>query len=388
VAVAGVALIRHFAQTDADRQRRITETFSKAIEQLGSEKIEVRLGGVYSLERISKESPNDYWTIMENVAAFIRERSCRMEGERTSSMFDERVSRRAYFLWLEAGRPEGVQDLIWAHAVEREKFGEPPPTDIATALTVVMSRDERSRKRETEYHWCLDFTGAILRKANLDIAHLEGANFDGARLEGASLVHARLEKARLVGAHLEGALLVQAHLEEAWALRAHLERAMLSHAHLERASLDGAHLEEANLNGAYLEQAHIVGAHLEGASLVGAHLERASLFQAHLEGANLSQAHLEGANLSQAHLEGANLFQAHLEGANLSEAHLEGANLSKAHLKEANLSKAHLEGANLSEAIDVSEAHLVEAYGDSSTKLPEWKRMAPPAHWLSQAKVA
>jgi hypothetical protein len=270
VAVAGVALIRHFAQTDADRQRRITETFSKAIEQLGSDKIEVRLGGVYSLERISKESPDDYWTIMENVAGFIRERSCRMEGERTSSAFDERVSRRAYFLWLEAGRPEGFEDLIWAHAVEQEKFGEPPPTDIAAALTVVMRRDERSRKRETEYHWRLDFTGAILRKANLDIAHLEGANFDRARLEGASLSHA------------------------------------------------------------------------------------------HLEGAYLVEAHLEGANLSEAHLEGANLVGAHLEGANLVG--------------------AHLEGANLSEAIDVSEAHLVQAHGDSSTKLPEWEENALLRH--------
>jgi hypothetical protein len=36
--------------------RRITESFSKAVEQLGSDKLEVRLGGTYSLERISKES--------------------------------------------------------------------------------------------------------------------------------------------------------------------------------------------------------------------------------------------------------------------------------------------------------------------------------------------
>jgi hypothetical protein len=62
LAVAGVALVRHFAQTNADRQRRITEGFSKAVEQLGSDKLEVRLGGIYSLERISKESPDDYWT--------------------------------------------------------------------------------------------------------------------------------------------------------------------------------------------------------------------------------------------------------------------------------------------------------------------------------------
>src|SRR5690348_7221043 len=32
------ALIRHFQTIDVDRQRRITESFSKAIEQLGSDK--------------------------------------------------------------------------------------------------------------------------------------------------------------------------------------------------------------------------------------------------------------------------------------------------------------------------------------------------------------
>ena len=80
VSVAAVALIRHFAQTDADRQRRITESFSKAVEQLGSDKLEVRLGGIYSLERISKESPDDYWTVMENLIAFVRERSRRNDN--------------------------------------------------------------------------------------------------------------------------------------------------------------------------------------------------------------------------------------------------------------------------------------------------------------------
>jgi hypothetical protein len=39
IAVASVALIRHFAQTDADRQRRITESFTKAVEHLGTDKL-------------------------------------------------------------------------------------------------------------------------------------------------------------------------------------------------------------------------------------------------------------------------------------------------------------------------------------------------------------
>jgi Flp pilus assembly protein TadB len=77
---AWIALMRHFAQTNADRQRRITESFSKAVDQLGSDKLEVRLGGIYSLERISKESPDDYWTVMETLTASIRERSRETNG--------------------------------------------------------------------------------------------------------------------------------------------------------------------------------------------------------------------------------------------------------------------------------------------------------------------
>jgi hypothetical protein len=71
----GIAARRHDAQTEADRQRRITESYSKAVEQLSSDKIEQRLGGIYTLERISRESPNDYLTIMEILTAFVRERA-------------------------------------------------------------------------------------------------------------------------------------------------------------------------------------------------------------------------------------------------------------------------------------------------------------------------
>jgi hypothetical protein len=48
---ASIAARRHYEQTKADRQRRITESFSRAVEQLGSDTIETRLGAVYTLER-------------------------------------------------------------------------------------------------------------------------------------------------------------------------------------------------------------------------------------------------------------------------------------------------------------------------------------------------
>jgi Protein of unknown function (DUF2934)/Pentapeptide repeats (8 copies) len=279
VSVAAVALVRHFAQTDADRQRRISESFSKAVEQLGSEKLEVRLGGIYSLERISKESPDDYWTVMENLTAFVRERSRRNDAERLQD-FEQRVSRRAYFLWEKAGRPGGRAEYFWADALKQDEFGEPPATDIVAVLTVIMRRNERSRERESTNAWRLNLSGAVLKGADLKDAHLE--------------------RAILKDAHLEGAL--------------------LGDAHLERATLSGAHLQSADLVGAQLEWANLCDARLEGATLSGAHLEAADLVRANLKGAYLLGAHLEAANLSKAHLAWAILVAAHLEAADLSDA--------------------------------------------------------------------
>jgi hypothetical protein len=76
-AQAKTAADRHEEQTRADRERRITESFAKAVEQLGSEKLETRLGGIYTLERISKEkqSEREYWPIMERLTARARARA-------------------------------------------------------------------------------------------------------------------------------------------------------------------------------------------------------------------------------------------------------------------------------------------------------------------------
>jgi hypothetical protein len=61
------------------RETQITDRFTKAITQLGAtdsqgrKQIETRLGAIYSLERIAKDSPVDHWSIMEILTAYVRE---------------------------------------------------------------------------------------------------------------------------------------------------------------------------------------------------------------------------------------------------------------------------------------------------------------------------
>ncbi|MEO1123209.1 MAG: pentapeptide repeat-containing protein [Cyanobacteria bacterium J06639_16] len=297
--------------------KNVTDRFSKAVEMLADERLEMRLGGIYSLERIARDSKEDHPVVMEVLTAFIRNRAGITEQRQQGSFISSFIS----------------QGNSQESAVK-------PNQDIQSALTVIGRRSADNDQQR------LDLSRTDLKGANLERAHLEGVNLERAHLEGANLERAHLEGANLV-AHLERANLLGAHLEGTNLRGAHLERANLREAHLEGANLLGAHLERAKLGGAHLKRVNLERAHLDGASLLGAHLEGAYLRGIHLERTYLRRAHLEGAYLGGAHLEGANFWEAHLEGADLSEAQLENAK----GLAEDVLSQAKLCGTKLPEGI-------------------------------------
>lgn len=207
------------------QDRQITERYTRAVEQLGNDKLEVRLGAIYALERIARDSERDHWPIMEILTACVRE-NAPWKGEQPS------------------------QEVVLPKLA----------TDIQAILTVLGRRTRIYRKGE-EYP--LNLTGTDLRGADLSRAHLEGALFIGAHLE----------KANLSGAHLEDAALREAHLEKATLLVADLNKAGLVNAHLEGAFVGGTNLKEATLVGTHLQGAQFVAANLEGADLAGAYLE-------------------------------------------------------------------------------------------------------------------
>ena len=64
-----------------NREGQITERFTRAIDQLGSRTLDVRLGGIYALERIANDSENDRETIFAVLAAFIREHARRQSDD-------------------------------------------------------------------------------------------------------------------------------------------------------------------------------------------------------------------------------------------------------------------------------------------------------------------
>jgi hypothetical protein len=61
------------AATESDAEaRRITDLYTKAVEQLGSDKAPVRLGGMYALERLAQDNPGQRQTIVNVWCAYLR----------------------------------------------------------------------------------------------------------------------------------------------------------------------------------------------------------------------------------------------------------------------------------------------------------------------------
>jgi uncharacterized protein YjbI with pentapeptide repeats len=273
------------------REEQVTDRYTKAIDQLGSDKLDVRIGGIYALERVARDSLRDHPTVMEVLAAFIREHS-REQGPSAES---------------------GAELPQWTTR-----------PDVQAAVTAIGRRNSEYDRQSVNLSGS-QLLGADLTGADLTSADLTSADLTGADLTGADLTAVHLTSARLTGADLTAA---------------HLTRADLTGADLSGAHLSGTVLRGADLTGAHLTDADLTSAHLFGADLSGAHLTRAHLTRAHLTGA-----HLYRANLSNASLIGADLYGADLTDADLTRAYLTGADLTGADLTRADFTRAGLTGA-------------------------------------------
>src|SRR5215212_9637689 len=235
-------------ELEATRDQQVTERFTRAIDQLGAiddkgnKKLEIRLGGIYALERIAldsfamKNSPGrDYSTVMEVLTAYVRENT-QAPGSPNGSSDATSTSNEA--------TTEADKEAMQPAPPDPHR----PTADIQAILDVL--RRALGRLPE-EYRTSIDLREANLYGANLQDTNLYGANLQEANLYGANLQYDRLQYANLQEANLHGA--------------------NLQHADLYVANLHGANLQEANLQSADLHGAEVTDEQLaDTRSLQGA----------------------------------------------------------------------------------------------------------------------
>lgn len=244
------------------KEGQITDRYTAAVGNLGDDKMDIRLGGIYALQRIMQDSTRDQPTIANVLATYVR-----------------------------------------THAVRPPARYRSVNADVQAALTVLTTRDTAH-----DGSFRPDLRGARLQQAELAPAKgASGAALAGADLRAVDLNHSLLDNVDLSRADLFGAVLTGASLLDA----------DLSHADLSKADLSFARLYGANLAGADFFAADLSDAQFFDADLSGAELFAAELSDAVLSGADLSNADLRGVDLGGVELRGTTLAGASLAGADL-----------------------------------------------------------------------
>ncbi|MGW4523075.1 pentapeptide repeat-containing protein [Amycolatopsis sp. NPDC004378] len=143
-------------------ERRLTELYSTAVDQLGSERLAVQLGGLYALDRLGQSSPGQRQTIVNVLCAYLR-----MFTDAAADAADSREQRV-----VQQGRVrQAVSDVLAAHlrpGAPDDRFW--PGTDLDLAGASLLD---------------FDLSGCRVRAATFRTATFVGAaRFDGTAFTG------------------------------------------------------------------------------------------------------------------------------------------------------------------------------------------------------------
>lgn len=192
------------AQLTLAFQGQITDRYTKAVDQLGSDHLDVRVGGIYALERIARNSPPDRAAIEEVLTAYVRDHAPWPPPPTFPSLqaiiqrlvtFAQR--QRSALQWWKARDTVG-QDQDQKGGQDKEG-AEPqgPPADVQAAVTVLGRRQlppDGLRR--------LDLTGVDLRRAVISSsgpylhANFEEADFSNGNLSATAVVDLALAVVR------------------------------------------------------------------------------------------------------------------------------------------------------------------------------------------------
>ncbi|MFD8325156.1 pentapeptide repeat-containing protein [Streptomyces lydicus] len=209
---AGLVYTHHTLQLS--REGHVTDRFRNAIDQIASQRALEQLGGIYSLERIMRDSAKDRPAVVEVLASFIREHA----------PYDDKEARSEH------------------HPTNSDARRTPlrPSQPVQAALTVL-----GRRPRNRDEFFIIDLRNTDLRGADLSSAHFERACLDGADMRDTNLMGAHFEKSWMHDTNLMRAMLLGTNLNDASLRNANLDDALLSDVKMERTWLSKAHLKHA-----------------------------------------------------------------------------------------------------------------------------------------------
>jgi uncharacterized protein YjbI with pentapeptide repeats len=307
-------------QLTADQQE--DERFTRAIEQLDSKRLEIRVGAIYGLGGLADTSPKQRAPIAQVLSTYLQQRY----RDSKTSRYRKGISGYSEYLKEANVVPAGGRVC---------PLTQRPADDMQAALDIVLRLASTMRPR-------FDVT-------SLDLSYFHARNAD---FRAADVSYSYLTRAQLEGAHFD---------------RAELTDTDFTWTCLRGASFAFAVASTARPGPSFI-RADLTGADLSNSRLAGWVYFPMSFHLATLRGADMQEALLQGVDLSKA-----DLREADLSGADLRDANLTQAQLNDAHLRDADLRGARLLGTGLRRG----SAELLGARIDKCTRLPWRSRPSP-----------
>ena len=198
-----------------------------AIEHLGHSSSSVRLGGIYELIHLARETDALRETVLDILCAHVR----------------QTTSTKGY----------------------RENHHSNPSTEVQILLKTLFEQHVDCFRGLRA-----NLQGACLNRTNLSNAHLVDSNLEGVQLQGANLHMANLQGALLLNANLSGAIVARANLSGAKLIASNLQRAIVTKSLLRGTTIIGAAMQLADFREVQFQGAQTDNVHMQDAKVAGA----------------------------------------------------------------------------------------------------------------------
>ncbi|MGW2044148.1 pentapeptide repeat-containing protein [Streptomyces sp. NPDC001858] len=254
-------------QAEISREGQVTERYVSAIRLIASDNQTEQLGGIYSLERIMRDSTKDHDTVVEVLAAFIRQHA-KIDSERI----------------LSSDPVQAALDVL-ARRPEREE-----PFDIDLRRTTLTGCTIRNADLRRLNLYMADLTDVVFQECDLSFSNITQAKIVRCRFSKCTLKRAELDYSEVTETSFLGG---EAH--ELSAVSTEFTRCRFGHMDLDRAFFESAILHHTNFRGSNLERvdfgdACLFGVHLSPRanpplnSLLGAHIFKSTTLPKALHG--------------------------------------------------------------------------------------------------------
>ena len=285
-------------------QGHMTDRITKAVEQLGAEKtvkngddektvpnLEVRLGGIYALSRVARDSPRDHISIMEILCAYIRENFPEGNAEKFSQ--DKIATFPKQYIHEDSEKNELSQRSFLSQLVSRRQIIERryrisgdgslkewsesfnPRSDLQAIIRVIGERGNKQIEKEYRFGEQLYLFGFRLNLAN---SNLQGVDFEMLDFSGTIFS----------GSAMDGALFRHTILKDAFLTNVSACAADFDKAQMQRVVISDSELELCNFTKVDIVNSKVYRTNLNGSFLVDTCFENTELHRVSLEGCRIA----------------------------------------------------------------------------------------------------